>query len=101
MLLTFEQTAARLGAKSRSFIYDRLAEGTLPKPVQVGERALRFPAAEVDAVIAARISGKSKAEIQALVTELHIQRAKADAGTLRQAAPAPEPKADGLHLVGA
>lgn len=99
MLLTFEQTAARLGAKSRSFIYDRLAEGTLPKPVQVGERALRFPVAEVDAVIAARIAGKSKADIRALVAQLHTERTKAGMPAPAPAA-TPEPKANGLQLVG-
>lgn len=97
MLLTFEQTAARLGAKSRSFIYDRIAEGTLPRPVQVGDRALRFPAAEVDEIIKARIAGRSKDEIQALVEALHAKR-RVPASTGLPAPP--EPKAHGLQLIG-
>jgi len=87
----------------RTSIHEAVKDGTLTRPIRVTARAVGWPEHEVNAVIAARIAGKSKAEIQALVTELHTQRAKADAGTIREAAPAPtpEPKASGLQLVGA
>lgn len=97
-LLTFAATAQRMGFKSRSFVYEQLAEGILPKPIQFGERALRFPSTEIDAVIAARIAGKSKADIQALVAQLHTERTKAG---MPAPAATPEPKANALQLVGA
>ena len=100
MLMTFAQTMARFGCKSRSFIYDRVAEGTLTQPVQVGVRSQRFPTAEVEAVIAARIAGKSKEKIQALVIELHAKRAQAGEGTIPEATPATAPQAQALHLAG-
>ena len=99
-LLTFSATAQRMGFKSRSFVYEQLADGLLPKPIQFGERALRFPSTEVDAVIAARIAGKCKSDIRALVAQLHAERAKAGMPAPAPAA-TPGPKANGLQLVGA
>ena len=45
-----------------------------PKPVAIGARAVGWPANEVDAVVAARISGKSESEIRALVKTLEAAR---------------------------
>lgn len=90
-LLDFPGAAQRMGFKSRTFVYEQLADGTLPKPVRFGERAVRFPSDEIDAVIAARIAGKSKAEIRTLVKQLEADRTKA-------LQPAPEAKAPASPL---
>ena len=51
-------------------IYLRTAQGAFPKPVSLGGRAVGWPASEVAALNAARISGKSNSEIRDLVVKL-------------------------------
>jgi prophage regulatory protein len=87
----------------RTSIHEAVKDGTLTRPIRVTTRAVGWPENEVQAVIAARIAGKSKAEIQALVNTLHAQRARSGAGTIWEVAPAatPTPQAAGLQLVGA
>lgn len=58
----------------RSTLYLRIAQGLWPKPVRLGARAVGWPAHEVAAINAARIAGKSDAEIRALVTKLEAAR---------------------------
>lgn len=52
---------------SRSTLYLRMAQGLWPKPVNLGARAVGWPAREVVALNKARISGKTEAEIRELV----------------------------------
>ena len=59
---------------SRSTIYLRIAQGVFPKPVSLGGRAVGWPATEVAALNAARISGKSNSEIRDLVVKLEAAR---------------------------
>lgn len=59
---------------SRSSIYLRVAQGQFPKPVSLGGRAVGWPASEVAALNAARIAGKSNAEIRDLVAKLEAAR---------------------------
>ena len=59
---------------SRSTIYLRIEQGVFPKPVSLGGRAVGWPANEVEALNAARISGKSDAEVRELVTTLEAAR---------------------------
>ena len=59
---------------SNSTLYTRIGEGLFVPPISLGGRAVGFPSNEVDAVIGAMISGKSKDEIKALVTSLVEQR---------------------------
>lgn len=44
------------------------------KPVSLGPRAVGWPAHEIDALNAARISGKTDAQIRELVESLHTKR---------------------------
>ena len=62
---------------SRSTIYLRIAQGVFPKPVSLGGRAVGWPASEVAALNAARISGKSNSEIRDLVLKLEAARSTA------------------------
>ncbi|OYY95916.1 MAG: transcriptional regulator [Hydrogenophilales bacterium 28-61-23] len=64
---------AQTGA-SRSTIYLRIQQGLWPKPVRLGPRSVGWPAGEVAAINAARISGKSDEEIRALVVDLEAAR---------------------------
>jgi prophage regulatory protein len=46
-------------------------------PISIGERAVAYIKFEVEAVIQARVEGKTKEQIKALVQELINQRTKA------------------------
>jgi len=59
---------------SRSTIYLRIAQGTFTKPVNLGGRAVGWPASEVAALNAARIAGKSHLEVCELVLQLEAAR---------------------------
>jgi prophage regulatory protein len=72
-ILRCNQVKDRTGL-SRSTIYLRIQEGTFPKPVNLGARAVGWPSPEVSAINAARIAGKSDEEIRDLVTKLVAAR---------------------------
>ncbi len=59
---------------SRSTIYLRIAQGLWTKQISLGPRCVGWPAAEVAALNAARIAGKTDAEIRELVTNLEAAR---------------------------
>jgi prophage regulatory protein len=59
---------------SRSTIYLRVADGSFPKPVNLGGRAVGWPAHEVAMVNAARIAGRSDADVRDLVRKLEAAR---------------------------
>ena len=61
---------------SRSTIYVRIAQGLWTKPVSLGPRAVGWPASDIEALNAARISGKTDAQIRELVQALHAKRTK-------------------------
>lgn len=69
---------------SRSTVYLRIAQGEFPKPVSLGGRAVGWPADEIAALNAARISGASSAEIRALVANLEAARKTARFGSGEQ-----------------
>jgi prophage regulatory protein len=59
---------------SRSTLYLRIKQGLFTKPVSLGGRAVGWPANEVEAVNAARIAGKTDAEVRDLVLKLEASR---------------------------
>jgi prophage regulatory protein len=62
---------------SRSTIYLRISDGSFPKPVSLGARAVGWPEHEVAALNAARVAGKSNMEVCKLVAELAASRVAA------------------------
>jgi prophage regulatory protein len=74
------ETVLALTGESRSSYYDKAAKGLAPKPIKIGLRASAVPAQEIEAVNAARIAGKSHAEIRELVQRLEAARARAAEG---------------------
>lgn len=64
----------RLGV-SRSTFYLQISQGLITKPVHIGLRAVGWPSNEIEAILNARIAGKTIAELKALVRELESQRA--------------------------
>ena len=76
VILRRKQVEAHTG-NSRSTLYLRIAQGLWPRPVEVGPRAVGWPASEVAAINAARIAGKSDGDIRRLVTKLEAERQSA------------------------
>ena len=62
---------------SRSTLYLRISQGLWTRPVSLGARSVAWPAGEVAALNAARIAGKSEADIRALVAKLQAARGAA------------------------
>jgi len=59
---------------SRSTIYLRIAQGVFTHPVSLGARAVGWLAHEVTAINAARIAGRTEAQMRELVSALEAAR---------------------------
>lgn len=66
----------RLRGRSRSTHYADIQQGLFTSQVLIGARAVGWPEHEVTAINAARIAGKSDAEIRELVFRLEADREK-------------------------
>lgn len=75
-ILRMPAVKAATGHRSHASIYNAIRAGLFTKPVPIGERAVGWPANEVQAINAARIAGKSESEIRDLVQRLHAKRAE-------------------------
>lgn len=73
-ILRMPAVKAETGHRSHASIYNAIRAGLFTKPVPIGERSVGWPDGEVKAINAARIAGKSAAEIRALVQFLHAKR---------------------------
>lgn len=67
-------TVLRERGRSRSAHYQDIQQGLFTPPVQIGARAVGWPAHEVAMLNAARIAGKTPEEIRALVAKLEAAR---------------------------
>lgn len=74
MLLRIQNVKFETGERSNATVYSNIREGIFPRPVQIGKRSVGWPDYEVKAVCAARIAGKTNAEIKDLVRYLHGRR---------------------------
>lgn len=68
------------GHKSDASVYNAIRDGLHTTGVAIGQRAKGWPDYEVNAIIAARIAGKSDDEIRELVKALHAKRTEVFAG---------------------
>ena len=73
-ILRLPSVKAEMGHRSDASIYNAIREGLFPVGVKIGQRARGWPSDEVEAVITARIAGKSDDELKALVIRLHAKR---------------------------
>lgn len=73
-LLRIPSVLAETGYRSHASIYSAVKAGLFTKPVKLSERSVGWPDDEVKAINAARIAGKTEADIRALVTRLHSKR---------------------------
>jgi prophage regulatory protein len=69
-----ETCKAESGYRSNASIYNLIRDGLWTKPVLIGQRSVGWPDNEVRALCAARIAGKTEAEIRELVGRLHTRR---------------------------
>lgn len=76
-ILRIQQVKVKTGHKSNSTIYGAVRLGLFTRPIRIGERASGWPDYECEAIVNARIQGKGKEEIKALVNKLHSNRATA------------------------
>ena len=73
-ILRMPAVKAETGHRSHASIYTAIKAGLFTKPVQIGQRSVGWPSAEVQAINQARIAGRKDSEIRALVDELHAAR---------------------------
>jgi prophage regulatory protein len=61
-LLRRNEVEARCGI-ARSTIYDMMANGTFPKPVKLGARAVAWPESEITSWLEQRIAQRDECEL--------------------------------------
>jgi prophage regulatory protein len=64
----------RLRARGKTAHYADISRELFTDPVLIGDRAVAWPASEVEAVNAARIAGKTDDDIRELVRRLMVAR---------------------------
>jgi prophage regulatory protein len=73
-ILRMQSVKAETGHRSHASIYTAIKAGLFTTGVAIGQRSVGWPSDEVAAINAARIAGKSEAEIRELVNRLHAKR---------------------------
>ena len=74
MILRLPEVKRVLGHKADETVYSAIRGGLFTTGVAIGQRAKGWPDYEVQAIVAARIAGKSTPEICELVKTLHAKR---------------------------
>jgi prophage regulatory protein len=64
-------------SESKSTRHNRVAQGLLTPPISLGPRAVGWPEHEVQAILAARIAGRTESDIKSLVISLMAARKNA------------------------
>ena len=73
-ILRLPSVKTETGHRSDASIYNAIRDGLFTSGVAIGQRAKGWPDYEVQAINAARIAGKSDAELRELVKALHAKR---------------------------
>ena len=74
LILRLPEVKRAYGHKSDASIYNAIRAGLHTTGVAIGQRARGWPDYEVNALVSARIAGKSDADIRELVNALHAKR---------------------------
>ena len=74
LILRLPEVKRVLGHRADASVYNAIRAGLFTSGVAIGQRAKGWPDYEVDAINAARIAGKSDAQIGELVKMLHAKR---------------------------
>jgi len=73
-ILRMSEVKAETGHRSHASIYSQIKAGLFTSGIAIGQRSRGWPASEVKAINAARIAGKTEAELRELVQRLHAKR---------------------------
>lgn len=73
-ILRLPSVKGKAGHRSDASVYNAIRAGLFTTGVAIGQRAKGWPDYEVNALITARIAGKSDAETRELVKTLHAKR---------------------------
>ena len=73
-ILRMPAVKGKAGHRSDASIYNAIRDGLFTTGVAIGQRAKGWPDYEVEAIIAARVAGKSDTQIRELVKSLHAKR---------------------------
>jgi len=68
--------ASEILLEQKTQLYDDVKTGLVTPPVKIGKRAVAWPEHELHAINAAKIAGKTEAEIKTLVQRLVKERAQ-------------------------
>ena len=74
VILRLPEVKRRRGFRADASVYNEVRDGLFTTGIAISQRSKGWPDYEVDAINAARIAGKSDAEIRELVLELHAKR---------------------------
>ena len=74
VILRLPSVKDKFGHRADASVYNAIREGLCTTGVAIGQRARGWPDYEIDAINAARVAGKSNAELRELVNRLHAKR---------------------------
>jgi prophage regulatory protein len=74
LILRLPEVKRVLGHRADASVYNAIRAGLFTAGVAIGQRAKGWPDYEAQAIAAARIAGKTDAEIRELVNQLHLKR---------------------------
>ena len=76
MILRLPAVKRAIGHRADASVYNAVRAGLFTRGVAIGARARGWPDYEVNAIVSARIAGRSDNEIRDLVKALHLARAE-------------------------
>ena len=79
-LLRLPSVKTETGYKADASICNAIRDGLFTRGVAIGQRSRAWPLYEIHAINAARVAGKSDAEIRELVKVLHAKRSELATG---------------------
>ena len=74
LILRLPEVKRVLGHRSDASVYNEIKAGTFTTGVAIGRRAKGWPDYEAQSIAAARVAGKSEAQLRELVKALHAKR---------------------------
>lgn len=80
LILRLPEVKRAQGHRSDASVYNAIRDGLFTTGVAIGQRAKGWPDYEVEAINAARVAGKTNADIRELVKALHAKRTELFAG---------------------
>lgn len=72
-----------LGHRADASVYNAIRSGLFTSGVAIGQRAKGWPDYECDVINAARVAGKTDAELRELVKALHAKRTEVFEGVMQ------------------